>query len=76
MAKKDHEEPFDGAQEPPQGYDGPDDAQEPAEESAGSAAEDDLTGRIEGPPSPEAQQRRTGAPEAEAAAHQGPFTWV
>ena len=43
MAKKDHEEPFDGAQEPPQGYDGPDDAQEPVEESAGSAAEDELT---------------------------------
>jgi molecular chaperone GrpE len=43
MSKKDHDEPFDGAQEPPQGYDGPDDAQEPAEESAGSAAEDELT---------------------------------
>ncbi len=43
MSKKDHDEPFDGAQEPPQGYDGPDNAQEPAEESAGSAAEDELT---------------------------------
>src|SRR5687768_4701957 len=35
MSKKDHQEP--------QGYEGPDDAQEPAEESAGSAAEDELT---------------------------------
>jgi molecular chaperone GrpE len=40
MSKKDHEEP--GADEG-HGYDGPDDAQEPAAESAGSAAEDELT---------------------------------
>jgi molecular chaperone GrpE len=40
MSKKDHEEPGAGNG---QGYDGPDDAQEPAEESAGSAAEDELT---------------------------------